>query len=91
MYNFEGINPTIVLSVRPLQILREIVLSNLWLILSFCFLLIALDNFTEIALISKVLPFLVLVIKSRDPTSSLTLIDVLVIYSIAITDSYSKL
>lgn len=73
--------------------MRESALSNLWFILSFSFLLIAIDNFTEITLISKVLPLIILVIKSRafDQTSSISIVDVLVIYSIGVSYSYSKI
>lgn len=73
--------------------MRESALSNLWFILSFSFLLIAIDNFTEITLISKVLPLIILVIKSRafDQTSSISIVDVLVIYSIGLSYSYSKI
>ena len=73
--------------------MRESAPSNLWFILSFSFLLIALDNFTEITLISKVLPLIILVIKSRafDQTSSISIVDVVVIYSICVSYSYSKI
>ena len=73
--------------------MRESALSNLWFILSFSFLLIAIDNFTEITLISKVLPLIILVIKCRafDQTSSISIVDVLVIYSIGLSYSYSKI
>jgi hypothetical protein len=73
--------------------MRESALSNLWFILSFSFLLIAIDNFTEITLISKVLPLIILVIKSRafNQTSSISIVDVLIIYSIGVSYSYSKI